>query len=328
MTLQLIYITPLITVHFLFSTMLSAQTGSVDTNYIRTFDKPNVIEFYPGMYSTRFNFTTPGERKTDYRLVANSSGYAGTYLNYKWLSLEYSFAMPGTQLDRNVKLQYTSLGFRFGGRQMRFHPFYDSYNGLLIPEKGRRRNFKPFRNIQFRNAGMDIFYFPGAKRFSFSAANYFSEHQTKSAGAVFMMATPLWQKVNWQNPSRNLISDSATFNLLSANPQWVSVIARIGYTYNFSFRKGKWSIAPAVLIGGGGLREINTSEKKLQAVTDIQGWLNGGYNGPDYYLYFNASWDNLQANLFIKNLHQVNTDFSITAGYRFHSLKRKVLGIL
>lgn len=83
MTFRLVYIISLIPVYLLLSPALFAQQVPVDTNYIRSFDKPNVIELFPGIYSTRFSFTTPGERKNDYCLVANSSGYMGTYLNYK-----------------------------------------------------------------------------------------------------------------------------------------------------------------------------------------------------------------------------------------------------
>jgi Domain of unknown function (DUF4421) len=328
MNRRLFYTGIFIPIYLFCNSHLFAQPATVDTNYIHSFDKQNILEINPGVYSSRFNFTNPGERKNDYRLVANSSGYVGIYLGYKWLSLKYSWAMPGTQLDKNVKLQYTSLGFRFGERHMRFHPFYDSYNGLLIPVQKHKDSFDVFRGIQFSDAGFDFFYFTNTKRFSFSAAYTFSEQQAKSTGSFLIMATPLWQKVNWKSPSRDLISDSATYTLLSSDPHWLSLIARIGYTYNFTFQKGKWSIGPAVLIGGGGLKEMNTPDKNLQAVTDIQAWLKAGYNGPNYYIYFNAWWDNLKTNLFIKNLHQVNTDFSIKAGYRFHSWKKKVLGVL
>jgi Domain of unknown function (DUF4421) len=328
MTNELLHIAGLFFVSFFIQLPVHAQQPTVDSVYFRLFNKSNVIEVYPGFYTTRFDFTTPGKREPDYRLMANSSAYIGTYFNYKWLSLKYSFAMPGTQIDRAVKLQYTSLELRFGGRRIRFHPFYDSYNGLLIVEKGRRRNFVPFRNIQFTDAGTDFFYLTNTKRFSFSAANYFSQQQLKSAGSFFLMVTPEWQKVKWKSPSHSLISDNATYNLLSQNPQWISMIARIGYTYNFVFKSGKWSINPAVLIGSGGVREINTTNRKIQSATDIQGWVNAGYNGVDYYFYISAWRDNLQTNLLIKNLHQVNTDFSVTAGFRFHSLKNKIFNML
>src|ERR1019366_3615779 len=83
-----------------------AQNHPVDSNYIQAFDRKNIIEIYPGIYSTHFNFSNRRQRKNDYSLVANSNAHISTNINYKWLSLRYSWAMPGTQLDEKVKLKY------------------------------------------------------------------------------------------------------------------------------------------------------------------------------------------------------------------------------
>ncbi|MEI9958501.1 MAG: hypothetical protein WDM90_19845 [Ferruginibacter sp.] len=124
------------------------------------------------------------------------------------------------------------------------------------------------------------------------------------------------------------MSDTATFNLLSSNPQWLSLIVRAGYAYIFAFEKGKWRIAPSVIAGAGGVREISTPNKSLNIATDIQLLLDAGYNGPDYYVYLKATWDNLKTNLFYKSLTQVHADFSITGGYRFHHFRKKLMRIL
>lgn len=318
----------LLMIGWTFAFSVQAQISKRDTAYIADFDRPNVIEIYPGIYSTHFNFTSPHEHKTNFRLSANSSGYAGTYINYKWVSLKYSWAMPGTQLDKDVRLRYTSLSLRLSSKQMAFHPFYDSYNGLLMPAKEPGIHYKPFRGIQFSDAGIDLYYFANTGQFSYHAANYFSEIQKKSKGTVLVMVTPMWQKINWKNPSYQLITDTATYHLLASDPQWISLVGRIGFIYDLVFDHGLWSISPACLIGGGALRELNFKEDRLQAVNDLQAWINVGYNGPEFYAYVNAFWDNLQSNLLIKNLHQVNTDFSVTLGYRFHSASKKILHLL
>lgn len=316
-------------IYMLGSLAVFAQHRDTDSNYIHAFAKTNVIEIYPGIYSTRFNFTHSGQQKNDYSLVANSSAHIGINLNYKWLSLRYSWAMPGTELDKNVKLQYASLGLNFRIKQMRFRPFYESYNGLLIPKQKKRTDtFAIFRGIQFTTVGIDYYYFTNTKLFSFSAARSFSVSQVKGAGSAFSMITPAWQKINWEDPSRELLPDSSTYDLLSQDPEWVSVIVRVGYTYNFILEKGKWIIAPAILTGAGLIKEINIPGSKLQPVTNLQAWVNAGYNGAAYYFYLHAWWNNLRTNLLIKNMNQVNTSFSITAGYRFHNFRKKILGLL
>ena len=316
------------------SLLLPAQKHSVDTTHIRSLLKSNMVETYTGEYATHFNFTSRSDKKSNYKLVANTSGYAGAYFNYKWLSFKYSWAIPGTWLDKNTKFHYTSLSFKFTEGNIQFRPFYHSYNGLLIPEKKERRRmtYTPFRDIRVSDAGSDFFYVTNSKKFSFSAASYFSERQVKSAGSLLFMATPMWQRLARQNqPQQNTtqrVNNAAPNFFLSTNKQWGSLIGRAGYTYNLTFNKGKWSIAPAFLLGGGGLKEINTSDKYLRSVYDMQAWVNAGYNGNDFYVYLSGQWGNLQTNLLIKNMHQINTDVSLTAGLRFGNLERKIMGIL
>ncbi len=309
-----------------------AQELPGDTTYIRSFDRQNVAEVYPGIYSSRFNFTPQGRRRYDYRLVANSSAYLGTYINYKWASFKYSWAIPGTQLDNNIKMRYTSLVFRFRAAGLTLRPFYNAFNGLLAPppqaQRPRPRHFELLPDVGFRDAGCDLYYFTNKKRFSSQAANYFSERQVRSAGSVIVLTTPSWQRIELKGRVQDRIKDSATSRLLTAAPQWISLISRVGYTYNFSFQQGKWNIVPAFLVGGGGLHELHAPHRSLRPATDMQAWVTMGYNEERCYFYVNGWWDNLRTSLFIKDLHRVNTDLSITAGYRFHSSRKKILGVI
>lgn len=314
---------------FLFTPILAgAQRFRIDTSYIKIFKRTNIAEIYGGDHSTHFNFSDRHVFKSNFRLVANSSAYIGGYFNYKWLSLKYSFALPGTELEKDTKFKYTSLGYRFSGRRKIVHLFYDTYNGLLIPVGNRKDSFETFRDIRFWDAGLDFYYFFNAKKYSYYAANNFSERQLKPAGSFLIMITPMFQKINWEHPSRDLIRDSLTYDLLSTDPGWFSFISRAGYTYNFVWHHGKWSIAPVLLVGAGFMKEINTEKNGLQWVSDIRTWIKAGYNGRTYYVYLNAKWGTLQTNLLIKTMHQVDDNISITAGYRFESLNKKILGIL
>jgi hypothetical protein len=82
------------------------------------------------------------------------------------------------------------------------------------------------------------------------------------------------------------------------------------------------------MVGAGAVKELNTHHHHLQAVTDYQGAINGGYNGDKYYAYINASWDNLNTNLLVKDMHRTDWNLSLTFGYRFAHLPKKILGIL
>jgi Domain of unknown function (DUF4421) len=299
-----------------------------DSAYIRQFDKSNMLELYPGIFSTRFDFSDPHSDKSDYRLMVNSNGYTGVYFNYKWISLKYTWAMPGTSLDKTVKMNNISLSFRFTGSRTILHTFFDAYNGLLIPQKSSRNKYEPFRGITITDAGTDFYYFSNGGRYSPRAANFYSELQSKPAGSLFGMITPLWQKVNWISPSAQLVNDPDTYSLLSADPSWVSLIARIGYTYNMVFQNGRYNFAPAVVLGTGGLRELHTPDKTIKMINDFQAWVNAGYNGHNYYAYLNGSVSNLKTNLLVANMHEIKKDISFTIGYRFHSMKKKIFGIV
>ncbi len=319
---------PIVTVgcFLICSIAADAQIIKTDSAYIKPFEKKNVIELFPGIYHTQFDFTKPGNRGRGVEMLANSSGYAGFFFNYKWLSVENSFAVPGTYLDKQTRLRYNSLHFRFFTGPFMIRPYYNSYNGLLIPYK--RNNYTVDKNILFKEAGSELLWCSNTNHFSFREAIAFSEKQLKSSGGVIIKATPLWQKLQLKKPDGSLITDVPTSQLFSTSPRWISLTARVGYNYSFVFSNGKWTISPAILLGKGLLKELNHNTNRFSSVTGVQSWLNTGYNGNDYYVYFSASVDKLQANLVLKNMHQLNTDFSVTAGFRFLNARNKLLGFL
>lgn len=287
-----------------------------------------MAEFHPAVYNSTFLFRSMHSHAYNFRMVANSSAYASVYAGYKWLDVSLSHSLPFTQLDKNVHLKYNSLSFHFGNDACSFHPFYNSYNGLLIPEKRHSRDYVPFKDISISNAGSDFYYYANNKTFSYHAAYDFSKKQIHNAGSFIAGITPQWQKIKWHEPSRSLIEDSSTYSLLASNPQWLSVTGRLGYTYNIALQHGRWCIVPAVLLGAGGVKELYTSRKMIQSVSDLKGSLTAGYNGTSWYLYITGWYDNLKTNLFVKNFEERNSDISLTAGYRFCNAKRKWLGVL
>ena len=302
-----------------------AQKPSPDSNYIRRFAERNIIETQAGIYGTQFRFSGAGTRGPSLRLSVNSNSSAGINVSYKWLSLKYATAIPGTKLDRNTKTKYTGFGFSFGNRKWRYYPFYDRYNGLLIP--GGRRTFEPVKDIRVTDWGVDVYRFTNIRKYSFQAAHSFSVQQLKSAGAVFFALTPLWQKIDWLQPSSTFVNDSTTYKLLAANPGWFSITVKVGYTYNFSFDKGRWIVAPAFAIGGGALREKGVN-KKVHPAGALQTWISGGYNGKKYYCYLYGIFDNQQSHFIQRKMNKEYVRISLTGGFRFANFKKKILGLL
>lgn len=313
---------------FLLLVSTKAQQQKADTSFIQPFSKENVVELHPAVYKSNFLFRSMHSRAYNFRMVANSSAYTSVYAGYKWLAVTVSHSLPFTQLDKNVHLKYNSLSFHAGNDAFSVHPFYNSYNGLLIPEKRHSRDYVPFKDMSISNAGTDCYYYANSKTFSYHAAYSFSKKQIKNAGSFIAGISPLWQKIKWHQPSRSLIEDSSTYTLLASDPQWLSLTGRLGYTCNIALHHGSWCIVPTVLLGAGGVKELYSDRHTIQSVSDLQGSLTAGYNGADCYLYLTAWYDNLKTNLFVKNLEERNSDISLTVGYRFSNSKRKWLGIL
>jgi hypothetical protein len=296
------------------------QGQHADSSYIRPFPKPNTIEVYTGMYNTSFNFRDNKQKENSYKLRVNSSSYIGADISYKWLYVQYAFNVPGTELDNNASFKYRQLNFRFGSRKLIFQPFYSSYNGLLIPED-RRRGFEPFQGIDFKNAGLETFYYFKPTCFSPKAAYAFSERQMQSCGTPFVSLTVMWNTINWKNPSPGLVNDPETYQLLTSKPQWISVIPKAGYAYNLSLKN--WLIAPSVLVGMGLIRENANNTVAYRTIAGIESSLNAGYNGYNCYAYVGGLIRSESSRLLVKDMKSQHWVLNITYGHRFNTIVKK-----
>lgn len=305
---------------------LLAQDGA-DSSYIHKYEKANVAEWDLGSYSRNFKFKPLHRHNTGLSLAANTNAYTGLYLNYNWLSIQYSWAIPGTELDNKVQLQHTSLAFRFNGKKLSFRPFYNYYNGLLLLTKIKQNEYDAFRNMKFYNAGLQAMYFTNTGKYSYKAGWGFGERQLKPAGGFILTAQPEWTRINWVAPTRDLVHDSLTYDLLSSNPQWGTLTLGTGYNYNIVFKKGLLIISPAAILNGGLLKELN-NKNPLQFVWGLQTWITAGYNGDPFYSYARAFYQFDKSDLIIRRMNTRYYDVSLTVGYRFGSFKKKLAGLL
>lgn len=298
-----------------------------DTSFIATFDRDNTVEIYPGYYTTRFNFTGYGKRPSSFRLTANTNAYAGFFVNYKWLAFQYAWGIPGTELAKGIKLKHVSFSFRYNRPRVSLYPFFDGYDGLLLQTAKPHARFDSFRGMQLFRAGLRAYYFTNTTHYAYRAGLSFSEQQLRSAGGVIFSAIPQWQQINWKSPSRALIRDSVTYQLLASDPQWLSLVAGTGYNYNWVFQKGKWIVSPALIAGIGGLKELNRT-RSVQPMLNLQAWVNAGYSGPVFYACINGTIQASQTHLIVRKLNTMDDEVSLTLGYRFKSHSKKILGML
>ncbi|SDE14160.1 DUF4421 family protein [Niabella drilacis] len=298
-----------------------------DTAFIAGFDRENTIEAYPGYYTTRFSFEGYGKRPAAFRLTANSNAYTGFFINYKWLSFQYAWGIPGTELAKGIRLKHASFSFRYNRPRVSFYPFFDGYDGLLLRTAKRHPRFDSFRGMQLFRAGVRTYYFTNTEHYTYRAGLSFAERQLRPAGGFIFNMIPQWQQINWKTPSRALIRDSVTYRLLASDPQWISLVAGGGYNYNWVFNRGAWIVSPAVIGGIGGLRELNNA-RSVQPMLNLQAWVNAGYSGPVFYAYINGSIQASQTHLIVRKLNTMDDEVSLTLGYRFKGHSKKILGML
>lgn len=308
----------------------NAQYINADTTYVRRFEKENVVELSHGIDGMELVFTNPLHRKNNIRLNANSSEYAGGYINYKWLVFFYTVPLPYTKLDNEIKTKSYSFAFRFNFNHQSLRPYFNYYKGLLQRSNSGGSGFEHFKDFTYLNAGFDYHYYFNKKTFSFEAANSFSVQQLKSAGSPFFILMPQWQKLKLQNPVSTVIKDSSIRRFLSQNPSSLSLMADVGYHYNFAFKGGKINIAPMVALGGG-IFATRTSISKaihIRPAQNYQAALIAGYNGSLFYGYLSASYKYTNYMHKLSALKKNDYDFSATVGYRFGNAAKKIFKIL
>ncbi len=308
----------------------NAFTQNVDTGYIKTYEKQNSLEVFPGFYTSKFNFASKDIFRPNYRLQANTSAYYGIYVTYKWLAVTYGWAIPSTYLDKNVRFKYTRFEYLVNKDNFSIHPYFNAYNGLLEKTGGLKKEsrFVPENDVKFRNAGIDFRFYDNSKTFSSRAANSFSEKQMKSAGSYYWLVKPMWQSIKWKEKEGGRIKDSLTYKLISFNPQWISITGGLGYNYSFSIRHGNWLISPAGELAVGGLKMINNPEFKIQPVFSTEARMNVGYNGSNIYCYLYSIVKLMHSKLGYRNLNNLDSDFSLVVGYRFRDYKKRILKVL
>lgn len=267
------------------------------------------------------------------QIEANTCAFTGINLNYKWLSLEYDWDIPNTAIEnqyrgiRAISLHAFQVGKKFG-----IEGTYQKYKGLVLPLKTSPR-FELFKNVNYNNYGVNLYYFLNYKRLSYSSAYKYSQKQVKSAGSIMLMLTPSYQAFNVNDTLSADIStrDKRFVEIIQKEPKWFTLLGRAGYTYNLVLNNGKWSINPSALLGIGAETPLNNSklfEHSLGLVNSYQGRLNGGYNGDNFFVNLNIILDKTIVHLDDSQLTTNNNYISFNAGYRFRSLKKKILGIL
>ena len=317
----------------LFSICHVSAQFMIDSSYIKKFEKENDIEGYTGATKTSFNFKhfANDDFISQYKLFANTSAYTGFTIDYNWLSLDFSKNIPNTSVAKqSTSIKAFGIHFHKTHDHFLFEAGTNKYSGLILQINRRNREFEYYDNINYRSYFTRITYIFNAEKFSLKAARNFSLLQAKSAGSFMATVSPFFQRFTLKGGFNEYDrSDSAFLSEISKKPSSVNLLISGGYTYNFIFNDGKWSINPGIFAGPA--IEKNSYPKdghSLKLIANYQLVLNGGYNGQNYYFHVNAIYNNVINHFMNSEMSIQNRGVSLTVGYRMGKFKNKIFGVL
>ena len=317
----------------LFSICHVSAQFMIDSSYIKKFEKENDIEGYIGATKTSFSFRhfANDDFINQYKLFANTSAYTGFTIDYNWLSLDFSKNIPNTSVARqSTSIKAFGIHFHKTHNHFLFEAGTNKYSGLILQINRRNREFEYYDNINYRSYFTRITYIFNAEKFSLKAARNYSLLQAKSAGSFMATVSPFFQRFTLKGGFNEYDrSDSAFLSEISKKPASVNLLISGGYTYNFIFNEGEWSINPGIFAGPAIEKNLYPKDgHSLKLIANYQLVLNCWYNGQNYYFHVNAIYNSVINHFMNSEMSIQNRGVSLTVGYRMGKLKNKIFGVL
>lgn len=313
--------------------VVTAQTV-YDRAYVLPFEKNNDIEAYTGFRNAVFRFRPKVDDTliTRHKLMANTSASFGVAFDYNWLSIDYSFSIPGTAVANQAPTIHTwELHLKKTGPHFRAGIDITRYFGLVMPLDRRTQSFDYFHDIVYRRYGLEFTFILNAEKFALPAGTGFSMRQRRSAGSLIITALPFYQRFSLSRNPQNGYSqkDSAFLDAVGNNPDALSMLVRTGYAYTRVWQEGLYSVHGSVEAGTGLQdRWPRLGQPAIRPIFNYRLALTAGYNGDQWYGYFRAAYEKWRTYQVGSVMNTRNDNFGITVGYRIGQWKHKIFGVL
>lgn len=305
----------------------SAQQKA-DSTYMQPVEKSNDLEAYLGKYNKVFRFSRANFRH--HKLMANTSAYIGLHADYKWLSADLSTSLPRTFVDNAVHGR-KALGIHLGKttNTIRLDGGYERFNGLVVPLSNRPIRLEEKTGFSYTDYSAQGTYIFNPGKFSLPAAMNYGAVQLRSAGTLLTnLSTTVHMFTQRADSASHPSTDAGhVMHALGEHPSWMNAILHGGYSYNFIFGHGSWSVNPWLMTGIGAQWELK-GKAGTKLVYDYRCTLTMGYNSPQVYVYLNAFYDHIDSRLRNSNLIVRDNDLWLTVGYRLGTLGHKIMGLL
>ncbi len=300
-----------------------------DSNYVRLFEKRNYAQTYSGLFSRQLNFISRNKSVSplmkEVKLASNAAAFAGVNIKYKKLSLYFETTLPNTQLVArgNTKVKAYSFFVNQFSNKWGVTGFFNFNKGLLT----RTSEPVPYADrsdMRVLTVGAHIYKIFNSKKFSYQAANSQGFLQIKKQGSIVLLTTVLFRKIY---STQSIIPDSVSkyhftgSENASKSLNLYSLQFRPGYIYNFTFKQGKYFIAPALYIGFGA--DIHNFKETTKTHNGPNfNWGNrikivGGINTKKYYATLEFISDTNTSLLYQSKIYNHYAEGSINIAYRF-----------
>lgn len=302
-----------------------------DSSYVRKFVLKNDFRLFYGGQGNNLALGSERDDETQLNgnLYTNSNDYVGLGITYKWLDGDLSFALPGTTYLKEERSNLTQfkLGVSYTQRRLAFRAYYSDSKGVVI--SGSNNEFQSEPSLHEIKLGIQVIYLFNASKYSYRAAVYQSEYQTKTAGSFLLRTEPFYRSLgtksgsmipaDYDHPSR--FGEQAGLEYIEAP----GLLVLPGYGINFVIPNSNFFVSP-MLFGGLGVaynqyKTLDDSGSFTSVEYAAHMIVNAGYNGSRQYLKLQFTWSAGYTLLNPTYLTNSNLTLVLTAGIRFRDLK-------
>jgi Domain of unknown function (DUF4421) len=306
-----------------------ATLAQHDTAYVRPLAKKNYAQLYTGLFSRQLNFISRNKNVSpqmkQVTLASNAAAFVGTNVKYKKLSLYFETTIPNTQLvsKGNTKVKAYSFFVNQFSSKWGVTGFFNFNKGLLTATS-MQMPYADRVDMRMLTVGAHIYKIFNSKKFSYLAANSQGLLQLKKQGSFILLTTALFRKIY---STQSIIPDSVSkyhftgSEAASKNINLYSLQFRPGYIYNFTFKKGKYFIAPAFYLGLGAdihsFKELDKTHKGPNLNWGNRMKIVAGINAKKYYATIEFISDTNTSLLYQSKIYNNYREGSINVAYRF-----------
>ncbi len=308
--------------------------SDTDPSFIKSFSRSNDFRIIGGGLGHVLNYQSSNEQNQRLNLdtYTNVALLTGFGLTYKFIDFDLTFTVKSFQPTNNDigNLDQFRLLASYTARSNSFRLYVSDSKGVISTNP--ETDFQSNPSIRLTKWTGQITHIFNYKRFSYRAANFQSELQTKSAGSFLLRFEPFYRELGIQGVA--LAPDTydikAAFEK-QAGLDYVNAPGMLllpGYAYTAVLKDGRYYLSPMILLGTGfAVNTYRSNEGKFNTLNwEYSGALsiNTGYNGSLIYTNLRLSSDITYSYLNPSYFTTNELKIFLTLGYRFKHLENLI----